>query len=444
MKAIIRLALSVLGVVGALHPPIATAENLLQIYRLAVGSDPSYLAAAATRRSTLETLPIAASAYKPRVNFSASGSVSDQNIRRRYQEQSTGHTGYGNMSLTLNLTQPIYRLPLQIAIEQTDSLIRQADAVYNAAHQELMVRVSERYFEVLRSLDELDFARAELDAFKQQLNQSKLRFEVGLIAITDVEEAKAGFDLAQARLIASENGLDTANEALREVTGQYFTRLANLNEQMELTTPEPEDIDAWTEIGLQQNLSLEALRHQAEYRRREIDRIDAGRRPTLDLSGSYQINVSTGPITDGIHNHTANIGLTFNVPLYTGGEIESRVRQSMHRHQQALDQLEMERRRIQRMTRDAYLGIGAGRSRVRALEQAVRSATTAADAIAAGFQVGTRTSVDVLQARRELFRALRDLSTARYNFILDVLRLKQATGTLSDADLAAVNGWLVQ
>ena len=300
-----------------------------------------------------------------------------------------------------------------------------------------MMRVSQRYFDVLEAEDELSFARATLEAFRQQLMQSRQRFEVGLIAITDVEEAKAGFDLARAQLIAAENALDTAREALRETSGEYQEDLAPLGE-MPLVTPEPADIDQWTETALAQNLRLLAAGHDAETARREIERARAGHSPTLDAVGLHRREDRTGlGQTD-----STSIGLQLNLPFYAGGAVLSRTRESRHRYRQALDELERERRRAQRETRDAYLGINSGISRVTALEQAVRSSEAAAGAIEAGFQVGTRTSVDVLNAQRELYGARRDLAGARYNYIRNVLRLKHAAGTLSEDDLRQISAWL--
>ena len=346
---------------------------------------------------------------------------------------------YRSDKLVLDVQQPIYRLDRRIAVDQADSRVARADALHAAARQDLMVRVAERYFRVLEAGDELSFARATMEAFEQQLAQSRQRFEVGLIAITDVEEAKAGFDLSRAQLIAAENALDIAREALRETTGEYHRTLATLGD-MRLVMPEPADIDKWTIISLERNLRMLAARHDAETARREIDRIQAGHSPAIDAVGSFGLNDSES----GLFGETrrSSVGVRLSLPIYSGGSILSRTRESRHRYQRALDVLERERRRAQRETRDAYLGVNSGISRVHALEQAVRSSQTAAEAIEAGFQVGTRTSVDVLDAQRDLFRARRDLSEARYGYILNVLRLKRAAGVLSEDDLRLVSAWL--
>ena len=407
----------------------AVAENLLEVFESALESDPEFLAAGADNRAAQEIRPQARAGLLPGASLSF---TTQWNDRQRLPDTRSDN-------LTLNVEQPIWRRDRHIAVDQADSRIARADALYAAARQDLMVRVAERYFGVLEAEDELGFARATLEAFEQQLAQSRQRFEVGLIPITDVEEAKAGFDLSRAQLIAAENALDIAREALRETTGEYRETLAPLTE-MPLVTPKPEDIDEWTEIALDRNPRLLAARHDTETARREIQRIQAGHLPALDAVGSIGLNDS-GSSPAG-ETRRANVGLRLSLPLYSGGSVLSRTRESRHRYRRTLDVLERERRRAQRETRDAYLGVESGISRVRALEQAVRSNRAAAEAVEAGFQVGTRTSVDVLDAQRELFRALRDLAEARYGYVLDVLRLKRAAGALSEDDLRLIAIWL--
>ena len=409
--------------------PVTPAENLLEVFEAALASDPEFLAAGADNRAAREIRPQALAGLLPGVRLSLDTRWNERQRRPDFRSD----------NLTLDVEQPLYRRDRRIAVEQADSTIAGADALYAAARQDLMVRVAERYFGVLEAEDELSFAQATLEAFEQQLAQSRQRFEVGLIAITDVEEAEAGFDLSRAQRIAAENALDIAREALRETTGAYQERLAPLGD-MQLVMPHPADIDRWTETALERNLRLLAARHDTETARREIERIQAGHSPTLDAVGSLGLNDSESGISG--ETRRANVGLRLNVPLYSGGSVVSRTRESRHRYQRALDVLERERRSAQRETRDAYLGVDSGISRVQALEQAVRSSETAAEAVEAGFQVGTRTSVDVLDAQRDLFRARRDLSEARYGYVLDVLRLKRAAGTLSEEDLRLISIWL--
>ena len=422
----------VLAVAAALPAPVP-AETLLQVFELALASDSEFLAAGAANRAAQEIRPQARAGLLPSAGVSL-----DTNWEDTYQERFRSQRDVGSYGIVLSVEQPIYRRDRRIALEQADSRIAQADALYAAARQDLMVRVSQRYFDILEAEDELSFAQATLEAFEQQLSQSRQRFEVGLIAITDVEEAKAGFDLARSQLIAAENALDTAREALRETSGEYHRKLTPLG-AMPLATPEPADVERWTETALGKNLRLLAARHGTETARREIERVRAGNYPALDAFGSHRRG---DRISGGEETRSTTIGLRLNLSLHDGGSVLSRTRESRHRYQQALDELERERRRTQRETRNAYLGVNSSISQVTALEQAVRSSETAASAVEAGFQVGTRTSVDVLNAQRDLFRARRDLARERYTYIRSVLRLKRAAGTLSEDDLRLVSTWL--
>ena len=406
----------------------APAENLLQVFELAAASDPEFLAARSENQAAQEALPQARAGFRPRIGLSADVALNDSDLRDDYRSH----------ALSLNIEQSVFDSGKRAAIAQAGSRVARADARFAAARQALMLRVGERYFAVLEAEDALRFARATLEAFEQQLEQSRLRFEVGDIAITDVEEAKAGFDLARAQLIAAENALDTAHEGLRETSGKYRMALASLGE-MPLEIPEPADIDKWTEVALGRNLQILAARHEVESARHMIRRARSDHLPTIDAFGAYGRYDERSRAGE---TSNARVGLRLSVGLFTGGSVLSRTRESRHLYQKALDDLERARRRTQRDTRDAYLRINSEISRVTALEQAVRSSETAADAVEAGFQLGTRTSVDVLDAKRDLFRARLDLARARYSYVLHVLRIKHAAGILSEVDLRQVSTWL--
>ena len=419
------------------------AVNLLEVYRLAVKNDPEYLSAGSANRAAQEQTPQARSQLLPELSLSASSDFNHEKTRQAGTFGGAGTTRFNASTFRLSLSQPIYRKDLLIGLNQADTRVRQSNAEFAFALQELMLRASERYFDALRAVDNLEFLRSERDANEQQLKQSQQRFEVGLIAITDVEEAKAGFDIANAQVIEAEIELDNSWEALRELTGFYLDliTLKPLIEDTPLITPVPNNVDEWTEIALTQNLQLTAALLATETAQIEIRRQEAQHVPTLDLVASHDVTQSGGRFGD-TDIVTSSIGVQLNLPIYQGGEVLSRTRESRHLHQQSLDDLERQRRITQRQTRDAFRGVISGISRVQALMQAVVSTQAALEAIEAGFQVGTRTSVDVLNAQRDLFRAKRDFSESRYDYILDILRLKQAAGILSEDDLTEVNGWL--
>lgn len=419
----------------------AQTVDLLGVFRAALDNDPQYLGAGAANRAAQELRSQALAPLLPDARVSASNFGNQQKIRQSGGIGGLGTQRFNSANFELSITQPLFRKDLLIQLEQADSRIEQADVEYAFALQDLMLRAAERYFGVLSAQDDLTFLVAERDANAQQLEQAQQRFEVGLIAITDVEEAQAGFDLANAEVIAADTALENTQEALREVTGHYLLDLAPLGPEFPLVRPDPENIDAWTETALKQNLQLLAARLAADTARREIRRQQAQHLPTLDVVARYDRAMSGGRFGDSdIQN--SSIGLQLNVPIYQGGEILSLTREARYLHQQSLDEFERQRRVAQRLARDAYRGVISGIARVQALAQAVNSTEAALEAIEAGFQVGTRTSVDVLNAQRDLFRARRDFSQARYDYLLDILRLKQAAGTLSENDLAEINGWL--
>ena len=429
----------------ALHAGVVNASTtLVDLYDISLQADPEYQSAVAANLAAQELTPQARSFLLP--TLSAGGAARHRYADVRRSAAGTGSTDWGSQVADISLSQPVYHRDLWIQLEQADLRTRQANAEFAFARQQLMLRISARYFDVLRQRDQLAFANSALEAFGQQLKQAQQRFEVGLIAITDVEEAQSGFDLATADVIAAENDLDNAREALREVTGLYTTDLSTLGEAMPLVSPDPADINQWTETALRQNLQITAARHAAASAREDIGVAESGHYPTLDLVGSAQYFNSDGgigSIATNSQNVNGEVGLELNIPIYEGGRVTSQTRQSRHLYQQSLDELERQRRAVQRQARAAYQNLESDISRVKALTQAVRSTVSAKEAIDAGFQVGTRTSVDVLNAERRVFEARRDLAFSRYDYIINRLTLKQAAGTLSESDVELVNDWLV-
>lgn len=460
------IALMIVGI-GVAAP--SGAEDLAAIYTLAEQQDPQFQQVEASRRAILAVKPQArAQLMLPSVTISA-------NVTRNFQDISIGDTqaqgsipvtdiqgggvigvisatglqgvsrgGYSEFTsgdYTLSITQPVYHYDRTLQYRQADTRIQQANAELGAARQDLIIRVAERYFDVLAAMDTLEFAGAEKQALFQQLDQAKQRFEVGLVAITDVQEAQAGYDRAVADWIQAENLLENTGEALRELTNEYHQTLLKLGEEIPLIAPVPPDIDRWIAKSLEQNLRLAAAFQATKVARQEIARQSAGHRPTLDLIASHSSSTTGGRFGQADIDSSA-IGLQFNLPIYQGGQVNLRTREAQHRHEEALARLEQERRAAHRQAHDAYLGVITGISRVKALRQAVISNQISSEATQAGFEVGTRTGVDVVNAQGRVFQAKRDYAQSRYNYILDTLRLKRAAGTLTPADLTQINTWL--
>lgn len=418
------------------------AEDLLSVYKLAEKNDPTYLQEVASYNATLEARPQAVSQLLPNVNLSANTTRLDQDISVGNAFGNGGEVDFNRRGYSLNITQPIFRRDRFIALNQADSEIKQAEAELAAAQQDLIVRITERYFDILSAKDNLEFAQAEVKSLSRQLEQANQRFEVGLSAITDVQEAKAGYDLAVAQEILAQNTIDNAQEAMRELTGDYVSGFETLGDAMALVKPEPAAIESWTETSLEQNLGMVAAREAAETARTEIKRQSAGHYPTLDLVGSHGYDSSGGRF-GATKTHTSSIGLELNIPIFSGGLVSSQTREAHENYNVAMHALEQARRSAQRLTREAYLGVISGISQVNALKQAVVSSETALEATEAGFEVGTRTAVDVVASQRTTSEARRNYSQAKYDYILDTLRLKQAAGTLSSGDLELVNSWLM-
>lgn len=431
-------------VTALLASPVA-AEDLLAVYQQAIHNDAQLQAAAAARDAAHELKPQALSFVLPNVQASAETAKNTLRTESTSFVTPSGRTEFNSNYWQLQLVQPLFNWQLIAGLGQADALVRQADNQYAFAEQELMLRTADRYFGVLSASDNLAFAEAEKAAIGRQLDQAKQRFEVGLIAITDIHEAQARYDLTVAQEIDARKQVANAMEALREVTGTGYEALMPLAENLPLQPPAGDDAEAWVEQGIEQNPLVAAAREATEAASKEIERQRAGHYPTLDVSATYlNSSANASRFGAGSDNEDTIYGLQLKLPLFLGGRTSSLVRQAQKQFLEAQQRLEQQRRATSRETRDAYLGVNVAISRVKALAQALVSNQSALEATELGYQVGTRTSVDVLDAERELFRAKRDLATARYEYVLNVLRLEQASGQLSADDLQRVNGWLAQ
>ncbi len=437
-RALRLLGACLLGLGLALQS--AWAADLMEIYDLARNNDPALRAAEAARRAAIEAKPQARALLLPNVGLR--GDVSREMYDPRNPQPGEVKTFSTNQNYTLSVNQPVYRWDRIVQLRQADSQVAQAEAEYRAAEQALMVRAAERYFGVLAAIEDLRFAQAERDAIARQKEQAEQRFDVGLIAITDVLEARAGYDLAVSSVVFAENQLESAKDALREVIGELPGKLQQLTQALELLPPDPASMDAWVQRAKEHNLQIIATRAAVEAARREIERRRAGHHPTLDLNASYTYrDLNFGGIYP-LERDDSSIALQLNIPIYQGGLVSSQTRQAAERYMEAKERLEEQWRQIERQTRDAYRGVVNGIAQVKALRQALASTETAVKAAEAGFEVGTRTMVDVLNTQRERFRSQRNLARARFDYLLSILRLKQAAGSLSPDDVAQINAWL--
>ena len=412
----------------------AQGVDLITVYEEAVRTNPQLAAAAANLEAVRERRPQAFAGLLPEVI--ADGSLSRLRVKNLNQSQPADRST--NRTAGINLTQPLFRYDRWIQLKQSDSEIAGAEAAYLAAEQELMIQVAERYFQVLDAQDNLKFAESEKKAIGRQLDQATQRFEVGLIAITDVKAAQARYDLSVSQEIQAISGLVEAKDSLREVVGTYYDKLAPLTAELELVRPQPESSDTWVEKAKQQNLSILTAEAAAELARQEISRQRAGHYPTLDLNaGSNYRDTGIGVIP--VERYDNEIGVQLNIPVYQGGAVSSRTREARSRFQEATEQLQQEIRSAELETRNAYRGVMTDIAQVQALGKSLESTEIVVEAEEAGFEVGTRTIVDVLDATRENFLARLNYARARYLYVVDQLRLKRAAGILSREDMLAVN-----
>ncbi|HZX24121.1 MAG TPA: TolC family outer membrane protein [Woeseiaceae bacterium] len=440
----------------------AGAESLLEVYQRALQSDPLIREAEANRRATEEAVPQARGLLLPQLSASASESRGTAEGASAFQQVTpTGETitvtsDFQDESIEttqwqIELRQTVFRWDQFVGLKQAGKQVARAEADFEAAQQDLIVRVATRYFDVLAAEDALEAAQASKRAIDRQLEQAQQRFEVGLIAITDVQEAQAAYDQAIAEEIAAKRQLASSREFLREITGEYLKDLETPGQQLALQTPDPAEEDDWVDTAFEQNLALIAARLNAEIASQEIDSRRSGHYPTLDLVATrsdfdreFERSNEGGPFNDVFNNQTSDsIALEFRIPLFSGGRTSAQVREAVHLHRAAREQLQRVARETERQARDAYLGVLAEISRVKALRQAVSSAKTALEATEAGFEVGTRTTVDVLDAQQQVFSARTNYRRARYDYLLNVLSLKQAAGILRIQDLEDIDSILV-
>ncbi len=419
---------------AALLAAPAQAEDLLEVYRLAQTHDPLLRAASASRNAALESEPLARANLLPALSTSASANQSWSDADPGGSDDAT------EANLSLNLSQALYRKDYDIRLEQAENQIAQAEAEYQNAAQSLVYRVSEAYFNVLAAQDNLQFAEAENAAISRQLEQAKQRYEVGLIAITSVHEAQAAYDQSRADLIRAQNTLDNAWEALREIIQSDVATLTPLQEQIPLTPPEPQDIAQWAAMAQQNNLQLKAALQAAELAKKNIELNDAADAPQVSLVGSYGIRRTTSDMN--ADSDSASVGVQLNLPLYTGGGVQAATRQARFNYQAAAEDVDRQRRAVDRQTRNAYRAVQASISAVEALQATIVSASSALEATSAGFEVGTRTMVDVLNAERDLYAARSNHASERYRYMLSRLQLKQAAGLLTTEDLQEISTWL--
>lgn len=419
----------------------AFADSLAEIYDLAKQNDPQLLSVAAQRDQAFEAITSSRSALLPQINLTAGYNLTRGDTE--YDSNIVNDVSNDANALTagVSFSQALYNRASWISLDTAEKSARQADATYAATQQALILRVSQAYFEVLRAQDNLVFVRAEKAAVGRQLEQTKQRFEVGLSAITDVHDAQAQYDQVLADEVLAENALTNSYESLREITGQEHKDLNILDTRRFTASPSTVPAESLIDEAKTKNLTLLSSRILQDIARDNISLASSGHLPTLSLDGGYNYGDTSHSSRDNTTDNF-NIGVNLAVPLYTGGNVTSQTKQAEYAYVAASEDLEAQYRSVVKDVRAQNNNINASIGALRAYEQAVISARSALEATEAGFDVGTRTIVDVLDATRRLYDANKNLSNARYDYILSVLQLRQAVGTLSEQDILDVDAGL--
>jgi outer membrane protein len=444
-----RLKPLVVALTAILSAPSAFAVDITGVHDLAIKNDPQLQAAMYRRDASNENRAQARSNLLP--TLTASGSANRGSSQTSIAGVQVSDTDSDTESVRLTLNQSLYDPADYKRIEIARGQVSQGEAVYQQAYQDFLVRIADTYFNVLTAIDGVTFAEAEEKALQRQFEQAEQRFEVGLTAVTDVHEARASYDNARARAIVSRNSLADRKEGLRELTGQYFSELDPLQEILPLLNPVPASAEEWVEIALANNPAVQRAKHGVEIADGNAGLQRAGRLPSLSFSatrteftnneffGRDPFTQLPSPFAQTLENDDTTYGIQLNWQLYQGGGISSRTRQARAELNAAHQDLDAQQRATVRQTQNAFRAVVAGIQQVEAFGQALISAESALAATQAGFEVGTRTIVDVLIAEQRYFQAQRDNSTARHTYIVDHLRLKAAAGVLAEADLSTVN-----
>jgi outer membrane protein len=428
---------------GLVAPLTVHAADLLQIYRDARTNDAAFASARAALEAGREKGPQGRALLLPTINGAANSVMNSD-----YYVNTAGTTSGQKFSRDFNsngwsvtLTQPLFRMQNWTLYKQSEFQVAQSEAQFGQAAQDLIVRAAQAYFDVLASQDSLATIQAQKAAIAEQLAQAKRNFEVGTATITDTHEAQARYDLSTSAELAAQNDVEFKKTALQQLIGKAPDNLTPLSPKMRLVAPQPSVMESWAETAQKQNYAVRLQEAGVEIASREVERNRQGHYPTLDLVSTYARANQNGSLVSGIgfEQKVATIGLQLTVPLYAGGAVNSRTRESIANQEKARADLENSRRTVALAARQSYLGVTNGMAQVKALEQALLSSETALASNKLGYDVGVRINIDVLNSQQQVFSTRRDLSKARYDTIMNGLRLKSAAGSLTEADIEEVN-----
>jgi outer membrane protein len=440
MRPIPAIAAAALAAAAWLPP--AHAEDLVQVYRDAQRNDPALAAARANWVATQERLPQARSLLLPNVSVTgaANANIYDATFNTSPKSEINGR-GFGFGSVTLSASQPLYRYANKVTVDQARDQVEQSDFTLQSARQDLILRVAQAYFDVLLAQFNVELAETQKVAVSEQLAQAKRNFEVGVATITDTNEAQARYDAIVAQEITARNDLENRRAALRAIIGRPPGELRRLGPGFDPQLPSPSAADVWVDRALAENIQVRVAQYNVDIATLEVERQRAGHLPTVDLVGSFNAQGGTGStsISSGFDTRSGVVGIAVTVPIYQGGFVDSKVREAIALQDNARQNLEAARRNALFSAQTGYAGVVSAVASVRAFEQAVVSAQTAYESNRTGQEVGVRTNLDVLNTQQALFQTRRDLAQAYFNYLVGLLRLKSAVGSLTDEDLEDIN-----
>lgn len=422
----------------------ASAENLEDIYKLAIQNDQTFQNATATRQAAAEALPQAMAALFPQISGQANSAMNRQWTQYQSAALPSNTAKYNSKGYQLNLTMPLIDFADWYTVSEQKAAVKAADATYADAAQSLIIRTAQAYFGVLQAEDTLRNTQTNKDLLAKQLAQAKARYSVGVDALTSVYNAQAAYDTAVATEIADQSALYAAYQNLQVMTGKPIDRLSRLTDKLPLLQPIPSDLSAWQKAAENRNFGLLALRYTADSNREGVKLQNAGHLPTLSTVNSYIYNHQTANngSTAGDATTNSSIGLQVNVPIFAGGQVLSQTRQAQDEYVEAMTNLELDRRQVVASTFQTYSNILSGISKIKADRAAIKSSNSALQSDQAAYQAGTMTIVDVLQAVNNLYTAQQTYTADQYAYLINTLTLKQLAGNLTNIDVTAMNQWL--
>ena len=420
-------------------------QSLADIYNQALAHDPTLASALNANQAAQEIIEQGKALYRPVVNFNAGANASytDISFTGLKVPFAPGTQAFAGYQYGVEAHQPLYRKQNLVQMDQAKTQVSQADKQLYLTQQTLILRTTQAYFDVLLAQDKIDLMQAQKAAILSQLEQAKANFDAGTVTITDVNDAQARYDLITAQEIAAINDHQIALRAVQAITGEIPQKLATVKTDIKTHALE-QGMDKWLEVAAENDLNIQISQDAVKLSEQEVERANAGHLPTVDAVASVTETYASGSFYGfGSDLKNSTIGVQMQLPLYQGGSTSSHVRQALFNKQKAQDDLEIARRQMQQNTQSAYLNLSTSIAQVKAYEQALTSSQSQLDSTKVGYDVGVRTSVDVLNAQQQLFGAKRDLLQARYSYLVNIIRLKAASGVIAETDLADINQQLV-